>query len=284
MAPYKPISVKTQPTEEQFWKFVQERYSIWKLRNVKKKSPPWTDDEILKNYHFCNVFRQHDRGTQWIIKNVINKESVKSLTLFRVIAYRCCNRISTFEKYGFPEMRKVDVISWIRSLKNSPHQVFGSAYRAMSFGPTPRLTHYINALRSVLDLMEDTLFKQIPYMTSKKAIWEQFCRIRGVGPFIANEITLDLMESTTFFSGEVVEDFVNVGPGAMVGLQLIFGDDLTKSAAEKKIAEMKKTQKRYLPRSFPKMMMCDIQFSMCEYRKYIALSNGQGKKRKFTQH
>ena len=39
-----------------FWYFVKARQDIWYKRFVLKQPAPWTDDEILKPYNFCNIY------------------------------------------------------------------------------------------------------------------------------------------------------------------------------------------------------------------------------------
>ena len=52
---------------EDFYKFIIKRQDIYYKKTILKQAWPWTDDEVLKNYKFCNIFRQLDTGTQLII-------------------------------------------------------------------------------------------------------------------------------------------------------------------------------------------------------------------------
>ena len=50
-----------------------DRYCYWQTEResirIKKESavlsPPWTDDPILQEFKFCQVFREDDRTTRW---------------------------------------------------------------------------------------------------------------------------------------------------------------------------------------------------------------------------
>ena len=50
-----------------------ERYCYWQVereqirlrKEVQKNPPPWTNDPILQQFKFCQVFREDDRTTRW---------------------------------------------------------------------------------------------------------------------------------------------------------------------------------------------------------------------------
>ncbi len=81
---------------ELFWYFISERHGIYKKRTLLNISPPWTDNQILSEYRFTNVFRDLDPGTrfviEYIIPNCLNSEEL----LFNIIIYRLYNKIDTF--------------------------------------------------------------------------------------------------------------------------------------------------------------------------------------------
>jgi len=56
---------------QQFWRFIAERHAIYKKKNIEKLPPPWTDDSILQEYKFTNVFRDLDPGTKYVIDKLI---------------------------------------------------------------------------------------------------------------------------------------------------------------------------------------------------------------------
>ena len=56
-----------------FWYWMAERMNIWYRRTVLREPQPWTDDAILQENKFTNVFRDLDRGTIVYIKEILNK-------------------------------------------------------------------------------------------------------------------------------------------------------------------------------------------------------------------
>jgi nuclear transport factor 2 (NTF2) superfamily protein len=79
------------------------RYCYWQREResirIKKESGdvpgPWTDDKILQDFKFCQVFREDDRTTRWfrshIRENLRNDEDV----LMATIIFRWFNLIET---------------------------------------------------------------------------------------------------------------------------------------------------------------------------------------------
>lgn len=52
-----------------FVRFIRERHAIYE-RRAAGKLKPWTQDEILQTYRFCNVYRELDSVTQWIATHI----------------------------------------------------------------------------------------------------------------------------------------------------------------------------------------------------------------------
>ena len=52
-----------------FFAYARERYRIRLKRNA-GESKPWTDDPILAQYSFTEVFREDDKTTRWLRENV----------------------------------------------------------------------------------------------------------------------------------------------------------------------------------------------------------------------
>ena len=55
----------------EFFRTMFERQMIWKRRFLDQKPRPWTDDPILRDYKFTNVYRELDRNSQWQIRNIL---------------------------------------------------------------------------------------------------------------------------------------------------------------------------------------------------------------------
>lgn len=74
---------------ELYWYFAAERQRAFE-RRVAGEVWPWTDDPILQEYKFCNVFRAADCVSQYMIRDVCYHEEPCSSEdrLFQIIAFR----------------------------------------------------------------------------------------------------------------------------------------------------------------------------------------------------
>ena len=89
---------KRQEVYDLYWYFACERQNIfWKKLNGEKA--PWTDDEILQTYKFCNSYRVNDRVSQYLLRNVIynGKKYSDEDMLFRILLFKLFNKESTWE-------------------------------------------------------------------------------------------------------------------------------------------------------------------------------------------
>src|ERR1700761_617485 len=82
-----------------FFALMGERHAIH-LRRKSGQLPPWTDDPILQKYRFCNVYRVHDRSTQFLLSQVIEPSKEGSDCFFRILLFRLFNRESTWLQFS----------------------------------------------------------------------------------------------------------------------------------------------------------------------------------------
>lgn len=62
--------IKRNEVYDLYWYFAYERQNIfWK--KLKGEKEPWTQDQILQTYKFCNSYRVNDRVSQYLLKHVI---------------------------------------------------------------------------------------------------------------------------------------------------------------------------------------------------------------------
>lgn len=79
-----------------YWYFAAERQNAF-YKKIKGGQPPYSDDLILQQYKFCNVYRACDRVSQYLIKTVIYDKPYSDLdTLFRIFLFRLLNKTKTW--------------------------------------------------------------------------------------------------------------------------------------------------------------------------------------------
>lgn len=87
---------KTESHVDRFFAYARERHAIY-LRREFGATRPWTEDAILNEYRFTNVFRELDKTTAWFRKYVRDPLRDKPEVLLATVVFRLLNRIETGE-------------------------------------------------------------------------------------------------------------------------------------------------------------------------------------------
>ena len=78
-----------------------ERENI-RLKREAGLPAPWTEDKILRDYKFCNVRREDDKNSKWLIKNIAENSTLSLVNkVTNIICARMYNNLTTMEEY-FP--------------------------------------------------------------------------------------------------------------------------------------------------------------------------------------
>ena len=86
---------------EQFIKFIVVRHSIYIARQANRQQP-WTTDPILRQYKFCNIYRELDRVTRWISANWRQpNQNDPDFWFAAFLARRCINLPATLSVVGY---------------------------------------------------------------------------------------------------------------------------------------------------------------------------------------
>src|SRR5262245_39123961 len=92
-----------------YWRFAARRQSIYEAR-LGGAQAPWTDDPVLREYRFTNVFRATDRVSQFLIAEVIYDEKKHNADdlVFRTLLFKFFNRVATWRGLD----KAVGPVSW----------------------------------------------------------------------------------------------------------------------------------------------------------------------------
>lgn len=225
-----------------YWQFARQRMDIFTHR-FQGQPLPWTDDPILQQYRFTNVFRASDRVSQYLIRNVLYKpqdvdESGNVYyglndTVFRTLLFKLFNLPETWEYL----QQKVGEIVWqsgcledyrkiILELRegNKPHynnayMMQGRKMEQYGFGSGYKFENHLAALDW---MMEHGLPQNLQACKTMEEMYLALLSQPYMGKFLAYQFTIDLNYSHWFNFDE--NDFVMAGPGAERGLKKIFKD------------------------------------------------------------
>ena len=250
-----------EPYRKLFFETMFERQLIWYKRFILKKPRPWTDNEILRDYKFTNVYRELDRNSQWLIKNIIMDSKLTDKELvWKMMFFRLFNNPETFTfeakdkvlqkkffddrfnsvddlisssrwRNGIPDYDEYDVeefsrfIEGVRRVGQNP---FTNAYLVNSgvVKGQSRDEYYTKMVIPELHGKMDEVIDIICCANRPEDIIRYFNSLRAVSDFMSHEFYQDLTYISIYTDRKIMRfdqnDFTNVGHGASVGIRLIF--------------------------------------------------------------
>ena len=231
-------------TVEAFFAYARERHSVY-LRRQNGLPMPWTDDPILQKYRFTNVYRELDRTTVWLRKNVTEVIRASNILndkperiLMATILYRALNRITSGEvifnqpdfdqktpwDYFYETGDTTEIIARLRTTYPTGPYVTG-AYMIRSPTGMPKLEGVLENVQNFYQRSRWRTVARALHAGSQdmRAFTRWLSDTPGHGPFLAYEVTCDLRYSGLLDKAEDRFTWANVGPGALRGLTRIRG-------------------------------------------------------------
>lgn len=286
-----PDKKKIKKHHKIFFRYMSERYKIKKRRDKGKKRP-WTKDPILSDYHFTNVFRKDDKGSQWLL-NHIKDPKVKAMKaedlIWRVVMYRWANYHRYFEDYGWPARSKKALRKMLKRLEKYDEkkvQWFTRAHIVLQSNfNQPRRENYIEYAGLLLADF-DSFVQGILGAENMERAFKHVQKFKGIGGFTAYEICIDLCYLGVL-PDEFRDQYANPGPGCREGIDLIF-PSASKSGTKGYIEAMETLRDEqdeafsgYGLTPTPRLTLQDIEFNLCEISKYIKIMHGTGRGRRY---
>lgn len=197
----------------------------------------WTDNPILRNNKFCNVYRFLDRSSQFFVRNVIdNPQLSKEPTevIFRILVYTLFNKPETWTGLldGLPDgdisWEAFDASTWIATLdvmKAGQESLYTGAHQIPNCPHKNTYTHVFHIAELIPSLME-TLPSAIEKAEYAADIIEHLLTFPSIGPFIANQVFLNLSYWWPKFHPN---DTIVAGKGCVEGLNRVFGEGMVKA-------------------------------------------------------
>ena len=230
---------KRQEVYDLYWYFACERQNIfWKKLNGDKA--PWTDDEILQKFKFCNSYRVNDRVSQYLLKNVIynGKKYKDEDMIFRILLFKLFNKESTWEllcnHFNDITLETFDREAYSKVLEKAllgGIKIYNDAYISCAnkaFGYQRKHENHLALLDKIFN-MDKAHLKII----QAKTMEEGFRIIREyplIGDFMAYQLVTDINYSDVVDWKE--DEFTVAGPGSLRGIQKCFIDKGTMSNEE----------------------------------------------------
>jgi hypothetical protein len=293
----KSVGVKDRDYLDLYWQFIFERQSIWYKRFMLQSLPPWTEDDILRNYKFTNMYRELDRGTIYLLDNIIGPVldfGPPSTQVFACIMYRMFNRVNTWQILR--NTGAIKTMPWHRKrmfevLSDAQSQgipLYTDAHMVCAYHGTPgkdKLERIQNLLNGMEPRMAE-LMSLIDSSDSLKPIWTFLKNLDGLGPFLAYEIAVDI--SYAPWNHHTENEWVNPGPGCQIGVNIIFPNTSPKDCTQKlfDLRDMQQAEFARLKLPWQKiaykgkwLTLRNIEHDCCEFQKYVKALNQTGRPR-----
>lgn len=300
---------------DKFTAFLVARHSIYLARKAWKPAP-WTTDPVLREGHFCNIFRELDRVTIWIRENIREPFADHPYLWFMLCIARYINRPQTLAHLlntqgcwpSHPTFKPENMTALLADMAARGETIFTGAYLitpcAPSMKPESTWPKYKYISETVLGRLwedrkqwGDRLDKAT--VPSLQATWDWFQQPRyvGWGPFMAYEVVTDLRHTRYLRNAFDIYTWANAGPGAFRGLNRLHGRPLTERQSQQKACEemqalwcdvcqvdTKEFNDVFGPFEgedcgTPRFEMRDIEHSLCEFDKWCRVTLGQGQMR-----
>lgn len=285
---------------DRYCAFLVERDTIYKKKTAGEPWP-WTKDEILKTYRFCDIYRERDRTSLHYQRTVRDHYKEESLVLPATVLYRWFNRISTcdalFNQLDVEHNHSV----FERYIYSDDDYKFNILADCIHELPTPHVTgaFLITSAQGyekgigVAVYFHDwclknwrghwTAWRQYPPRLQEMYEWLKEDAL-GLGSFMTAQLIADLKYVP--FMKDVPDwwTWAAPGPGSMRGLNAVLGRPMDTRWNEKEwltcIQELREAEnKELVPLGLGPFHAQDTQNHCCEFSKYTKTMLGTGRPR-----
>ncbi len=270
---------------------------------------PLTDDPVLREFRFCNVFRELDRVTAWIRENIREPFADHEHLWFMLAIARFINWPPTLqhlqlEPAAWPSHRnfspalmgaalerlrcpgrKIETGAYMIRAESDPNKEWYSWSKQRYVSeivlgrPWRDRGNVRNFLQSRFMDQPPTLERAWEVLTQKVNNWV------GWGPFMAHQVVVDLRWTRYLENAPDVGKWAAIGPGSARGLNRLVGRPLKQAVSqERALDEMRELselihQPGVLDPWVPPIELSDLQNCLCETDKWLRAHSGEGRPR-----
>ena len=274
--------IKRQEVYDLYWYFAYERQNIF-LKKLNNEKAPWTNDQILQTYKFCNSYRVNDRVSQYLLKNVIynNKKYNPEDMLFRIILFKLFNKETTWEllikNFGDITLSTFDINKYSNILENAISngtKIYNDAYiscATKAFGYNRKHDNHLALLNKIFIIDKSHL-----KILKAKTMEESFNILKSyplLGNFMSYQLVTDINYSDIVNWQE--NEFTIAGPGSLRGIKKCFIDkgkmsneDIIKYMYNHQDDEFKRLGLNFKKIGNRPLQLIDCQNIFCELDKY----------------
>lgn len=263
--------------------FIKERQSIWEKKYSYKK-PPYTKDEILSKYRFCNIFREFDRQTIEFHTLLKPLENNFALWLLNMFYCRMVARPETIQDVGLLSFNNKKRKGVYNKLINHDSPKYG----------TPYIFPISVIMRSKTPTRELFITEYLPTIMKDVAkeiqTWDKISVAEGVDKivkifgfnlkFLWTEVLIDVAYQYPQYI-DLYKEFP-VGPGSLPTMKRI-NKNIEPSILARDLSNLNFDTGLTFNNKKIQLSAENWEGIGCEFRKYTNLKAGGGRKRIYTE-
>lgn len=268
--------------ENQIIQFASERMTIWEKKTLGHNSP-FTRDNILKAYRFCNIYRELDKQTIEIHQLLKPLKKDLNLWLLNILFCRLVCKVETIKQVGLLSFDNGNNKKVFQRLKDLPRPKYGTAYIfpisviMKSKYPT-REEFFCFYLPKVVKKVADEIKK-----LKSESVVDALTKILPVFGFNLKfhwtEVLIDLAYQHPKYI-DLFKEFP-IGPGSIPTMKYLNSSVPPEEICLEILMRQPFTGFPYLTLNGTKVYLSaeNIEGIGCEFRKYTNLRNGSGRRR-----
>lgn len=261
--------------------FAKERHNIWLARDAGKPKP-WTKDDILRKYRFCNVYRELDTVTIWIRENWRDPNTRDPNLFFNMTIARLINWPDTLAELGYT--KQFDSKRFAAIVNGREGKAYSGAYIVSTNGNRMNKAEYL-AMRVLAPLWLNRGEMAPMKGETLQSYHKRLMKYDGLGSFIAAQVVCDVKYATgsPLYKALDWHTWAASGPGSRRGLNRVAGRPVDAPWPEPvwwaQLGELQKAVAKLWPSKWEPLHAQDLQNCLCEFDKYERTRLGEGRPR-----
>lgn len=319
---------------EPLWSFVNERHAIYIRKSLREgltpeslhvpsgcdleeadpehfalaSKGPLTNDQALNQYRYCNVFRELDRVTLFVKKNIRERFADNPNLWIMLAIARTINWPATLEylinhsdRTVWPHDESFQPAALARAMTSWAlvgNKVYTGAYMIRAESNPNAEWYSWTKHRYIAEIVIGRLWEDRrtwqDFLTTDdpndqklmlRDVWELFQTKRyiGWGPFMAYQVVVDMRHTHYLRNAPDINTWSALGPGSRRGLNRLAGRPvdfaLSQDQGLEEMIAIFKEQDDHRALWVPHIDLSDIQNCLCETDKYLRVLNGEGRPR-----
>lgn len=273
------------PDYAPLWYWVRER-EVARRRKEGGKPWPWTEDEILQSYRFCNVRREDDRVTVWIRKSIRQAFAGHPMLWLMLCIARQINWPETLLELitedawpSNPRFEPQLMTAVLNARKARGDKIYTGAYM-ISAPPAKGADKQAYIAENVIGALWRRREHFPNLHVTMRRVHEWITASNGWGPFMAYQAVVDMRFTPILGDAPDRSTWAAAGPGTIRGLNRLHGRPVATSLSQRQaLLEMQAIYRTVEAETGVAMDFSDVPNILCETDKYLRVKNGEGKPR-----